>query len=123
MILGKLQFKKATELFPNKKYVTLIRDTLWHGIHESYWLVGTINDMKDKHFIFNPCHIYLCTLNSFDIHENLPNGARLPMSLIYYELDPQRQKIQNDMEDRALQLILKSIVHDPHFVFNGSKKN
>ena len=118
MILGKLHFKKATALFPNKKYITLIRDILWHDVKESYWLVGTINDMHNKHFIFNPCHIYLCTVHSFDIHENLPNGARLPMSLIYYELDPQRQKIQTTMEERALQLILKTIVKDPYFKYH-----
>jgi hypothetical protein len=79
--------------------------------------------MHNKHFLFNPCHIYLCTVNSFAIHEILPNGARLPISLIYYELDPQCQKIQADMEERALQLILKNIVKDPCFEYNGYKKN
>jgi len=123
MILGKLHFKKATALFPNKKYITLIRDILWHDVKESYWLVGTINDMHNKHFIFNPCHIYLCKNNSFHIHEILPNGARLPISLIYYELDPQRQKIQANMEERTLQLILKHVVNDLCFEYNGSIKN
>jgi len=120
MILGKFHFKRATTLLPTKKYVTLMRETLWHGTQETYWIVGTINNIDNNYVTFNPCHIYLCTFNSFCIHESLSRGPRLPTSLIYYELDPQRQKIQHDMEERALQLILKGIVNDPCFVFNGS---
>jgi hypothetical protein len=123
MILGIFQFKKATTLFTNKKYVTLLRDTVWHGTHESFWLVGTIKVIENGYVLFNPCHIYLCTFNSFDIHETLPRGPRLPISLNYYELDSQRQKIQSAMEERALQIILKNVVNDPYFEFNGFKKN
>ena len=36
---------------------------------------------------------------------------------VFYELNSQKQKIQEEMEKRALQKILQKIIGDKHFVW------
>lgn len=128
---GRLHFRSA-EPEQDKKYMTLLREEVWYGTRTCRWIVGMVEhmDIVQGNYTFlklGSCNTYSCEQKKKDnlwsppvltkeIH-NQPISWILCKSLMYYQLASQKEKIQVNMEERTLQLILQTILNDPCFTW------
>ena len=121
--LGCLTFQSvnATDLQKDKPYMTLSREVVWHNWCESYWVVGKYQFTDGDRFILGPSRVFIfkkdTQLKTHSFHFVSTNAEfyKIHKNLQIYTLVSSKEKIQQNMENRALQLILKKIVDDPCF--------
>ena len=83
----------------------------------SYWLVGNVT-IHDTSLLFTDFNVVLHQPNSIKkckVYFNLQLPVRKTCTL--FTLASAKQKNQNNMENRALQLILRQIINDPYFTW------
>ncbi len=122
--LGCLTFQnvKSSELQKNECYMSLSREVVWHNWQESFWVVGKYQFTDGAQIILGPCRVFIFkkdNLNQYSFHI-LPTNAdfyKIHQNLEFYTLVSSKEKIQQNMENRALQLILKKIIKDPCFIW------
>jgi len=121
--LGCLTFQRVSnkDIKKDETYMTLSRDVVWHNWCESYWIVGKYQFTDGDH-ILGPCRIFVFKkdtyLKQYSFHfEHSLEFYKVNQKLELYILVSNKKKIQQNMENRALQLILKKIVNDPCFVW------
>ena len=93
-----MQFQEVTKLVLGKKYKVV------HYFHE-------YTATYKRSFHYNPIILTFSTKEK-EYHQYIFPGEK---AYKYYEPIFQRDRIQSEMEQRALQLILKNIIGDPTF--------
>ena len=101
-----MEFQQVFELVIGKKYKVV------HYFHE-------YTATYKRSFHYNPMILTFSTKEK-EYHQYIFPGYK---EYKYYEPIFQRHRIQSEMEQRALQLILKSIVGDPTFSWVGCAYN
>lgn len=96
----KMEFQEVVDLVPGKKYKVV------HYFHE---YIATYK----KSFNYNPMILTLSTKEK-DYHHYIFPGYT-PYK--YYAPIFHRERIQTEMECRALNLILRNIIGDPTFIY------
>jgi hypothetical protein len=115
--LGNLHFEQIAihDIKPTKRYMTLLKKSaIKNG---SYWLVGNVI-VKESSLLFTDFNVILHQPHSIKkckVYYNKKLNVRKTCNL--FTLHSSKQKIQDDMENRALQLVLKRIVNDPYFTW------
>lgn len=92
-----MEFKKAIILVPGKKYIIYMTSCNWNARYS---------------------HTISHTLNGIHRFTNIDGDKTFDVTFYgdkIYEPISQKERIQSDMEQRALQLILKSIIGDESF--------
>ena len=121
MRLGKLEFEVVRSLEENEKYMTLLKDTVWRGVVESFWMVGRLSrkDVSPYPYIFySVTHLAFC--GEFRV---LTKGGLMNIyhDAIYFRLISCKERIQEAMEKRAHDAVLRKVLGDPCFTwYNGS---
>ena len=119
MRLGKLEFEAVRNLTENERYMTLLKDTEWRGVAESFWMVGRLS-RKDVHpyIFYSVTHLAFC--KEFRV---LTKGELMHIhyDAIDFRLISCKERIQEAMEKRAHDLVLRKVLGDPCFTwYNGS---
>jgi len=94
-----MQFSEVTEFIPGTKY--RIVSNVSHGSYEGIYVSTN----------------YLHRFKHVPTFKNLEYVNFIPNYHTFYEPIFQRDRIQSDMEERALQLILKNITGDENFTY------
>jgi hypothetical protein len=123
--LGRLTFEKVdvSNLQKNKCYMSLSRDMLWNNWNESYWIVGKYQFTDNDKIILGPARQFVFKKNtiskqySFEMMPSTGDFYKFSTNLEFYALVASKKKIQENMERRALQSILQTIVNDPTFIW------
>ena len=112
MKLGLLTFRRvlSKDMNQGELYMTLMRETVWMGHKETFWMVGKLERM-DRLAIFSSARILRYT-DHFHVYHRM-SEISIPMDMEFYKLESRKQSIQEAMEKRALHLILQRV--DPYF--------
>ena len=112
MKLGLLTFRRvlSKDMNQGELYMTLMRETVWMGHKETFWMVGKLERM-DRLAIFSSARILRYT-DYFHVYHRM-SEISIPMDMEFYKLESRKQTIQEAMEKRALHLILQRV--DPYF--------
>jgi len=95
-----MQFREVTVLIPGTKYKIVCNNNTYEGTYVST--------------------NYLHRFKNVPGYESLETVNFIPHFHIYYELIFQKERIQSDMEGRALNLILQNMIGDPTFTWVGA---
>ena len=95
MCLYQMKFKKATELVPGKKYKICSDFLTYHGIY--------------SHSVCRGMHSFK-NINGRNFQDFFYNET-------FYEPKFQKERIQSDMERRAVNKILRQIIGDASFTW------
>jgi len=96
-----MQFREVTELIPGTKYRIVSNNCAYEGIYVST--------------------NYLHRFKHVPTFKNLEYVNFIPDFHTYYVPIFQRDRIQTEMEHRAVNLILKNIIGDPTFSWVGAR--
>ena len=117
-MLGRLKYTRISskEMKQGERYMTLLKETLWMGERETLWMVGKLERVTTCATFSSVC-VYT---DKFQVERRL-SEMRIPLHMVFYQVESRKQYIQNEMENRALQMILQRVVGDPCFTWcNGS---
>jgi len=110
MLLGRLQFVPVKNLQHGELYMTLMRETVWMGERETFWIVGKLERVNHL-AVFSSARILRYT-DHFQLYYRM-SEISIPIDMVFYKLESRKQSIQEAMEKRALHLILQRV--DPYF--------
>jgi glutathione synthase/RimK-type ligase-like ATP-grasp enzyme len=111
---GRLMFRKVLtkDMKQGELYMTLMRETVWMGERETFWMVGKLERMTHV-VIFSSARILRYT-DHFHVYNRM-SEISIPMDMEFYQLESRKQSIQEAMEKRAHHLILRKVLGDPCF--------
>jgi len=106
-------FDRVEDMEEGCTYMTLLRDTFWMGVRESFWMVGRF----EGHGMFRSVTV-VAFLDVFRVIQR-GDSMYIKENMIYYRWVS--RKPQEAMERRAHDKILQSILGDDCFSwYNGS---
>lgn len=109
---GLLTFRKVLvkDMQQGELYMTLMRETVWMGERETFWMVGKLERMNHL-AIFSSARILRYT-DHFHVYHRM-SEISIPIDMVFYKLESRKQAIQDAMEKRAHDLILRKVLGDP----------
>lgn len=112
MKCGLLTFRKVLtkDMQQGELYMTLMRETVWMGHRETFWMVGKLERVNHV-AVFSSARILRYT-DHFHVYHRM-SEISIPIDMVFYKLESRKQAIQDAMEKRALHLILQRVIGDP----------